>query len=648
MHNQMALDKPFEPVNGESLPKQEQQRAVAPPARNDAYGLHRVPDLVSTQCAASPEATAVVAGAEKITYRELDLRATQLAHHLRMLGVGPDVVVALCLHRSVSFVIGALAIWKAGGAYLPIDLSYPNERINFILKDAEVPIVLTREALATAFARGPWKLVDVDREWSFTPALSGTPGPLESKPESLAYVIYTSGSTGRPKGVEITHRGLANLVGWHVKSFGITPSDRATQLSSLGFDAAVWELWPYLASGSSVHMPDEETRLQPEMLQEWIAREKITISFVSTPLAERLIALDWPAKSSLRFLLTGADTLQQYPRPGLPFELINNYGPTECSVVATSGRVSVNGHSSLLPAIGRPIQNVKIVLLDKNLREVAVGSAGEIHIGGVSLARGYRNSSELTKERFISDPSSDDPEARLFKTGDMAYFLPDGQLEFLGRIDDQIKIRGYRIEPNEIVAHLSRHEAVEASTVVANKLVSGEKRLVAYLVAKPGAKPCASDLRRHLRAHLPDYMVPETFVVLLSLPLNANGKLDRMALPLPDALNTLRDAGTAELRTPIGKRLAEIVEGLLEVKQIGADDNFFLLGGHSLLGTQLIARIQDIFGVAVSLRALFDSPTIAELSSHIERLIVARLEAMGEDEAQRLLGGGTRPAQEAV
>jgi amino acid adenylation domain-containing protein len=648
MHKEISLSRPLWLLTGRFLRKQDRQASFQSAVCDHDVVPTCVPPLVAAQCAASPDAVAVRDAGESITYRELDLRATHLALHLRALGVGPDVVVAICLNRSVSFVIAALAIWKAGGAYLPVDLASPQERINFILKDAQVPIVLTQKALAAPFAVGPWKLVDIDWETNFTHAPTPLFRPSEVTPEHLAYVIYTSGSTGQPKGVEITHKGLFNLVTWHLSSFEVTPADRATQLSSLGFDAAVWELWPYLASGASVHIADEETRLRPELLRDWFAKEKITISFVSTPLAERLMALEWPAQSSLRFLLTGADTLQQYPRSGLPFRLINNYGPTECSVVATSGRVCANGQTLRPPSIGRPITNVKIRLLDGNLREVPAGSVGEIHVGGASLARGYRNTPELTREKFIPDPFSDEPGARLFKTGDMAYFRPDGQLEFLGRIDDQIKIRGHRIEPNEIVAVLRRHAAIEACTIVAHKSISGEKQLIAYIVTKPDTKVAASDLRSHLATHLPDYMLPESFVLLSSLPLNASGKIDRLALPQPNASNTLRDVSSIEPSTPIEKRLAEILESLLGVNRIGADDNFFLLGGHSLLGTQLIARVQDAFGIELSLRVLFDSPTIAELSGHIEQLIVARLEGMSEDEAERILGAQADSAKEST
>jgi amino acid adenylation domain-containing protein len=643
MHKEVAVDKPFGTIKGPLQRNEGCESFLGSGARSRRLIPQCVTQLVNSQCRATPDAIAVSAGAETISYRELDLRATYLAVQLRALGVRPDSLVAICLDRSISFVIAALAVWKAGGAYLPVDISSPAERINFILKDAQVRVVLTQKALATAFSLGPWKIIDIDWELNFTLPSNGNFRDAQVSPENLAYVIYTSGSTGQPKGVEITHKGLFNLVTWHISAFEVTPFDRATQLSSVGFDAAVWELWPYLAGGASVHLADDETRHSPDRLQNWFRNHAITVSFVPTPLAERLLSLKWPSETSLRLLLTGADTLLQYPRPGLPFRLINNYGPTECTVVATSGCVHPTNHSSHPPSIGHPIQNVKIRLLDRDLREVECGSIGEIYIGGVSLARGYRNSPELTREKFIVDPSGKDSFARLFKTGDMAYFRPDGQLEFLGRIDDQIKIRGHRIEPKEIITVLRRHPAIEACTVVARKSFSGEKRLIAYVVTRPAPNIGASDLRAHLANHLPDYMLPETFVALPSLPLNKSGKVDRLALPLPNASNTLRDPASSEPRTPVEKRLAEILSNLLGVQHVSADDNFFLLGGHSLLGTQLIARVQDTFGIEVSLRALFDSPTIAELSAHIERLILHRLEAMSEEEAQRILGAQADP-----
>ncbi len=457
----------------------------------------------------------------------------------------------------------------------------------------------------------------------------------------MAYLIYTSGSTGQPKGVEVTHGGLLNLVRWHQRAFRVTPADRASQLSALGFDAAVWELWPYLAAGASIHLPDGVTTDQPEAIRDWIVSQGITISFLATPLAERLMTLEWPAKTSLRTMLTGADTLHHYPPRKLRFQLVNNYGPTECTVVATSGTVLPNEHPDRLPTIGRPIDNLQIHILNENMQQVPDGEAGEIYIGGPSVARGYRNRPDLTAERFILDPFSPEMGARLYKTGDLARYLPDGQIAFLGRVDEQIKIRGFRIEPAEIVKVLDEHPAVQSSIVVAREVAPGDKRLVAYFVPAPRAQSTHTEMRNFLAGRLPEYLVPATFVKLQAMPLNPSGKVDRAALPAPNAENTLRDNVFVAPRNPIEERLAAILAPLLGLDKVSMEDNFFLLGGHSLLGTQLIARVRDAFGIELTLRTLFDAPTVARLSAQVEMLLVAKLEAMSEAEAQRLLAAST-------
>jgi acyl-CoA synthetase (AMP-forming)/AMP-acid ligase II/acyl carrier protein len=366
----------------------------------------------------------------------------------------------------------------------------------------------------------------------------------------------------------------------------------------------------------------------------------ITITFLPTALAEGVMALEWPEMTALRYLLTGADALHHYPSPGLPFSLVNNYGPTEATVVTTYGLVPPTEHANLPPSIGRPIDNMQVYILDEHLRQVPIGESGELHIGGVGLARGYLNRPDLTEEKFIPHPFSDAPGARLYKTGDEARFLPDGQIAFMGRIDYQIKIRGYRIEPNEIMSVLNEHPAVQTSLVVAREDTAGDKRLVAYVVLSPGAVVSASSLREILAERLPDYMIPATFVQLDSMPLTSSGKVDRRALPAPDATNTLHDEVVAQPHTPTEERLVAIVAPLLGLEHISIDDNFFMLGGHSLLGTQVIAHVANAFGVDLSLRTLFSSPTIRQLSAEIERLIVARVEAMSDEEARRLLEQG--------
>jgi acyl-CoA synthetase (AMP-forming)/AMP-acid ligase II len=380
-----------------------------------------------------------------------------------------------------------------------------------------------------------------------------------------------------------------------------------------------------------VYLPDEDTRVTPTLLRDWLVSHGITITFLPTALAESIMSLEWPSTTKLRYLLTGADKLQHYPAPGLPFTVVNNYGLTEASVVNTSGRVLPTDHADVPPSIGRPIDNTQIYLLDEQLRQVPIGEPGEMYIAGAGLARGYLNRPELTTERFIPNPFSDQPGARLYKTGDLARYRPDGQIEFIGRIDQQIKIRGYRIEPGEVAAVLNRHPSVQASVVVAHEDTSGDKRLVAYIVLVPGARVTASSLQETLLASLPDYMVPSTFVILEALPLTTNGKVDHRALPAPDAINTLHDEVGALPGTLTEVWLAEIVTSLLGLEQVDIDDNFFMLGGHSLLGTQIIARVAETFGVDLMLRTLVNAPTIRQLSAEIERSIIARLEAQSEE-----------------
>jgi amino acid adenylation domain-containing protein len=584
--------------------------------------------LVAEQVERTPAAAAVIDGDGALTYRELAARANQLAHTLRTLGVGPDIVAALIVERSAQMVIGALGILTAGGAYAPLDPAYPSERLAHILGELQASVVVTTASIAGRLPDGPWPVVTLDGEpGRFVAQPSEAPAGIQLQPENLAYVIYTSGSSGRPKGVEITQGSLLNLIFWHRRAFAVTPADRATLQSSPGFDAAVWEVWPYLSAGACLDVIDDATRLDPERLRDWLIARGITITFQPTALAERLLALPWPSSCALRVLLTGADTLHRYPVAALPFTLVNNYGPTEGTVVATSGVVSPEATGEGRPAIGRPIDNTEIHILDERLRPVALGSAGELYIGGAGLARGYRNRHDLTADRFVLSPFNGHAGARLYRTGDRARWRTDGQVEFLGRADDQIKIRGFRIEPAEVVTALDALPGVAASAVVAREAEDGEQALVAYVVPAGTPPPTAQALRDGLRPTLPDYLVPTTFVRLDALPLTQHGKVDRAALPPPDADNTLRADEWAAPRTAVEERLAGILAGLLDVGQVGAHDNFFLLGGHSLMGTQVIARVRDAFGVELSLRTLFDRPTVAALGTEIERAILAKLDA---------------------
>jgi amino acid adenylation domain-containing protein len=596
-----------------------------------------VPEWVAAQAARSPEALAVTAGGGGLTYGELESSAASLARRLRSLGVGPDVVVGLCLKSSPAMVVGALGIMKAGGAYLPLDPAWPKDRLAALLSDAKPPVIVAAACQEERVPRGAWALVTLDAEGAHTGPSCKEAAPQGVSPEGLAYVIYTSGSTGQPKGVEITHANLLNLVRWHHRAFAVTSSDRASQIASVGFDAAVWEVWPYLTKGASVHVPDEAVRNDPEALRDWLVSEGITLTFVATPLAERMITLQWPAGAALRAMLTGADALRHHPSPGLPFVLVNNYGPTECTVVATSGTIDPDEGSDALPSIGVPIDGTEIFILDEHLLEVPPGSSGELHIGGAGLARGYLKRPDLTREKFIPSPFGKEPGSRLYKTGDLARRLPDGRIAFLGRIDEQVKIRGYRIEPAEIAKALDSHPAVQQSVVVASEFAPGDRRLVAYFVPGTERHPSSGELRDFLGASLPDFMVPARFVALKALPLNSSGKVDRAALPKPEPSIAPGDEAPLAPRTPVEERVAAVVAPLLGLDRVGVLDNFFMLGGHSMLGTQLITRLREIYSVELALRSLFDAPTVAGLSAEIERLLHERLEAMSEAEAERML-----------
>jgi amino acid adenylation domain-containing protein len=570
----------------------------------------------------SPSHLALVDGATRRTFGELDQCSNQLAEYLREQGAAPEKCVALLLERSADFVVAALAVLKSGAAYLPLDSSTPPERAQFILQDSGAEILLSHRGKARAIASGSWRVIDLDGADALEIGKkSGAASEFEPEPASLAYVIYTSGSTGQPKGVELTHGNLTNLISWHQLAFDVTTQDHASQVAGVGFDAAIWEIWPHLTAGATLHIADEVTRRSPQALKDWLVSEQITISFVPTVLAEQLLHTNWPADTALRMFLTGADTLHRRPAAGLPFVLVNNYGPTECTVVSTSGVVSADGSEEERPSIGRPIANATALILDEDLRPVPTGEAGELCMAGALVGRGYRNNSQLTAGKFVTYQPGSGPAMRIYRTGDRARILPSGEIAFLGRLDDQVKIRGYRVELGEIVARIDRFPGIDASAVTVSDGDEAGPLLTAY-IATANKNLNASDLREFLADRLPDYMIPSRFVRVDSLPVTANGKLDKSALPAPCEANLLSGASnSAAVAGGMQKQIGDLVASLLGQTSVGTSQNFFMIGGHSMLGVQLVARIRDMFGVKLTLRQLFKSPTVMALASEVERLV---------------------------
>jgi amino acid adenylation domain-containing protein len=582
-----------------------------------------------------PHALAVVDGEVALTRSELSLRAAALATSLARHGVGRGDRVGVCVERSAALITAVLGVVLSGAAYVAIDPAYPDERISWMLEDCGAAALVLGAGRAVSGHSGATALDGADASASdATPTLSlSRDGRLTTSaadvpataPEDRAgaapglsepaYVVYTSGSTGQPKGVTIDHGGLANLVDWHCRAFGLRDTDRASQIASPGFDAAVWEIWPPLSTGATLHIVPEPLKTDPFGLRDWLVAQRITVGFVPTALAETLITLDWPEATALRHMLAGGDALTRRPRPDLPFTLVNNYGVSEAAVVATSGRVDPAGDGA--PSIGWPIDGVLAEIVDADGTPVPAGEDGELVLGGVAVGLGYLNRPELTRERF-----STDARGRWYRTGDRMRFSASGELEFLGRLDDQLSIRGFRIEPAEIAAALNAHPAVSASVAVASAGASAEARLIAYVVAADGIRPGDAELTAFLAPRLPGHMHPSAYVWLEALPMTAHGKVDRPALPAPEATagataEAAEAAETADGESELEAAIAAIVAELLGVPAIGVNDNFFLRGGHSMLGAQLIVRLDELYDVEVPLRYLFDHPTAAELAVEV-------------------------------
>jgi amino acid adenylation domain-containing protein len=563
----------------------------------------------------APDSIAIRATNEVLTYGELSARADALAARLFELGVRPGELVGQCLERSPALVVAALGIMRAGAAYVAIDPAYPDERIRWMLDDSGATAVVTDAGTAVRLDGQPRcpVILAPDAGAAPSPGDRGT-GELVTpppRPTDLAYVVYTSGSTGRPKGVMVEHAGLANLVQWHRSTFALDATDRCTQIASPGFDASVWEIWPALATGAAIHVVPERLRRDPLALRDWLVSDAITVSFLPTALAEAVIGLRWPATARLRYLLTGGDALTRRPAPGLGFPVINNYGLSETAVVATSGPVSTDGEGA--PSIGRPISGTVAEIVDDDLAPVTPGTPGELVIGGVAVARGYLNQPELTAARFITGARG-----RRYRTGDLVRGHPNGEIEFLGRLDEQLSIRGFRVEPAEVAAALNSHPGIASSVATGTEAAGAERQLIAYAVAAAEPRPTPAELNAFLGHRLPDYMVPSRYVWLSELPITPNGKFDRDLLPALSDESGPRPSGGPPA-TEIEAAVANVVARLLEVEEVSPDENFFLLGGHSMLAAQLIVRLEDMFGVEISLRFLFDHPTPREIGAEAQR-----------------------------
>ena len=564
-----------------------------------------------------PHSTALSDGDRQLSYEGLDRRADRFAGYLAQLGVAAGGTVAICMERSFDWIVAALGIMRAGAAYVPLDTAWPDSRLRFAVRDSGATVVVARATLLDRLrvnAHG----VDPCRD---AQAIAGAQAilPRLIHRDSLAYVIYTSGSTGVPKGVEISHANLAHLIQWHRNAFDVTRHDRVSHLLGLGFDAAVLEIWPHLCTGATLCLADDAVRSSPELVQQWMVRERVTIGIVPAVLGARLIATAWPATTALRLLITGGDALHHGPAAHLPFEVVNNYGPTECTVVSTWAVLKPGAEGT--PPIGLPITGASVYLLNDHGEQVPDGEIGEIYIGGSGVGRGYRNLPDLTERSFLPDPFATEPSARMYRTGDRGVRRRDNTIEFRGRLDRQTKIRGHRVELDEIGNLLNQHPSVDFATAITNVSEAGENQLVAYVLPKANVgNPTAHELQKYLLRNLPDYMIPAIFVRLDEMPLSPNGKIDLTMLPRPTTANLLEKAAANAPASPIAEKLLTIVRELLENNEVTAEDNFFLVGGHSLLGMQLLMHLRNRFGVDMKLQQLLEAPSVELLAISVENM----------------------------
>jgi amino acid adenylation domain-containing protein len=575
-----------------------------------------------------PNAVALIFKEKQVTYSELNRRANQLAHHLRSLGVSPEVRVGICVERSVEMVVAILGTLKAGGAYVPLDPTYPRERLAFMLEDAKVSVLLTQQPLLAGLPEHRATVACLDTGWEVISRESGDSAKSEVTVENLAYVIYTSGSTGRPKGITLRHSGVVNNLVDLNRSFEIGVEDRILAISSPSFDMCVYEVLGTLAAGATIVMPDASVAKDPSHWAKLIVEYRVTVWNSAPQLLEMLVGYveDRPELRSrfLRVAILGGDWVP-VTLPARLKALAENV-----KVIVLGGATEASIHSIVYPVekadpswksipYGRPMANQHAHILNPYLQPVPVGVPGELHLGGVGLARGYFDRPDLTAEKFIPNPFGQQPGDRLYKTGDLARYMPDGNIELIGRMDYQVKIRGHRIELGEIVAALKQHPAIQQAVVVAREDKPGNKRLVAYVVCDFASdKPTQSELRNTLKELLPEYMIPPVIVVLDKMPLSPNGKVDRRALPAPQIRSQLEKA-FVPARTELEHLLVGMWQSILDVKQIGIADNFFELGGNSIQAAAFINKIQEQLAEIIHLVAIFDAPTVADFASYLHK-----------------------------
>jgi amino acid adenylation domain-containing protein len=582
------------------------------------YPQKSIHQLFEEQVERTPDIVAVVFGNQELTYKQLNNCANQIAHYLQSLGVTQEALVAISLERSLVMVIGLLGILKAGAAYLPIDANYPPERLAFILNDAEISWLLTEQKFIDKFSNLTTKIVSLDRDGDLINQYSQQNTINETLPDSLAYIIYTSGSTGKPKGVCVLHRSVVRLV-INTNYVHLQPEDTIAQAANTAFDAATFEIWGALLNGAKLVILDQDTVTSPQNLANSIRTTGINTLFLTTALFNQIIQEVPTAFQPLRYLLFGGEAVdphwvRQAIAQGAPENLLHVYGPTENTTFSTWYPVEKVAPNAETIPIGRPIANTEVYVLDPHQQLVPIGVPGELYLGGDGLAQAYFHRQELTHDRFVSHPFKSGE--RLYKTGDKVKLLPDGNIQFLGRIDFQVKIRGFRIELGEIETVLTQHPQVQQVVVIVREDHPGNKYLTAYIVSKTETLT-SSELRQFLKGNLPEYMIPAAFVMLKALPLTPNGKVDRRILPKPETTNLELETTFVAPGTELETKLAEIWCTVLHREQVGIYDNFFELGGHSLLITSVISRIREHFSIVLPLRSLFTAPTIAELSQVI-------------------------------